>query len=110
MKEIELVGGIGKIQIEDDAAFILAVQSDHVENWQVVLNGKGGKLKEMLFKTMGNLLKNESLFEQVADVMAGLAMIQDVLDPDFELYAEVNGNKISFREFVEFANEQKKGH
>lgn len=107
MKEIELVGGIGKVQIEEDAAFLMAVQSDHVENWQVVLNSKGGKLKEMLFKTMENLLENESAFEQVADIMAGLAMIQDVLDPDFELYAEVNGNKISFREF---ADKQKKGH
>ena len=110
MKEIDLVGGIGKVQIEEDATYLMAVQSDHVENWQVVLNGKGGKLKEMLFKTMGNLLENESLFEQVADVMAGLAMIQDVLDPGFELYAELNGNKISFREFVEFADKQKKGH
>ena len=110
MKEIDLVGGIGKVQIEEDATYLMAVQSDHVENWQVVLNGKGGKLKEMLFKTMENLLENESAFEQVADVMAGLAMIQDVLDPGFELYAELNGNKISFREFVEFADKQKKGH
>lgn len=110
MKEIDLVGGIGKVQIEEDAAFILAVQSDHVENWQVVLNGKGGKLKEMLFKTLANLLENESAFEQVADVMAGLAMIHDVLDPDFEIYADLNGNKISFREFLEFSQEQKKCH
>ena len=110
MKEIELVGGIGKISIEEDAAYLMAVQNDHVEDCQIVLNGKGGTLKEMLFKTLGHMMERENAFEQVADIMAGLACIKDVLDPGFELYAEVNGNKISFREFVEFADKQKKGH
>lgn len=110
MKEIELVGGIGKVQVEEDATYLMAVQSDHVEDCQLVLNGKGGTLKEMLFKTLGHMLERENAFEQVADIMAGLAEIQDVLDPDFEIYAELDGNKISFREFVDFADKQKKGH
>lgn len=110
MKNFDLVGGIGKVQIEEDAAFLMAVQSDKLADWQAILNGKGGTLKEMWFKTLGNMLERENAFEQVADIMAGLATIQDVLDPDFEIYAELDGAKISFREFVEFANEQKKGH
>lgn len=110
MKEIELVGGIGKVQIAEDATFLMAVQSDHVEDRQIVLKGKGVTLKNMLFKTLGHMMERENAFEQMADIMAGLACIKDVLDPGFELYAELNGNKISFREFVEFADKQKKGH
>jgi hypothetical protein len=110
MKEIELVGGIGKVYVDEDASYIMAVKSDHVEDCHVVLKGKGGTLKEMLFKTLGHMMERENAFEQMADIMAGLACIKNVLDPGFELYAGVNGNKISFREFVEFADKQKKVH
>ena len=104
MKEIDLVGGIGKVQIEEDASYILAVKSDHVEDCQIVLKGNGGTLKEMLFKTLGHMMERKNAFEQMADIMAGLACIKDVLDPDFEIYMDVDGNKASFREFLEFAD------
>lgn len=110
MKEIDLVGGLGKIQIDEDAAFLVAVRKGSMEKWQSVLNGKGTKLKEMWFKVLGSLLEKEGAFEQVADIMAGLACIADNLDPEFEIFAEINGKKISFREFLAFEKEQKKGH